>query len=115
MSVMTKRILVNLPSRVYEDLKHLAKAEYKSISGVIRESIITKLKSEFSKTEMEQQIGNAVPVNLGYHIGRCAIAMLAGKKMEFMEEVRSVVPTQQQSFPFVDSLFGDNPTLDKAW
>ena len=53
MSVMTKRILVNLPGKVYEDLKHLAKAEYKSVSGVIRESIIHKLHSEFSKSEME--------------------------------------------------------------
>jgi DNA (cytosine-5)-methyltransferase 1 len=26
-----------------------------------------------------KQIGNAVPVNLGYHIGRCLIAMLKGK------------------------------------
>lgn len=26
-----------------------------------------------------RQIGNAVPVNLGYHIGRCAIAMLEGR------------------------------------
>jgi DNA (cytosine-5)-methyltransferase 1 len=26
-----------------------------------------------------KQIGNAVPVNLGYHIGRCLIAMLEGK------------------------------------
>lgn len=54
MSTMTKRILVSLPSRVYDDLKYLAKTEYKSVSGVIRESIITKLKTEFSKAEMEQ-------------------------------------------------------------
>lgn len=26
-----------------------------------------------------KQIGNAVPVNLGYHVGRCVIAMLTGK------------------------------------
>jgi DNA (cytosine-5)-methyltransferase 1 len=26
-----------------------------------------------------KQIGNAVPVNLGYHIGRCLVAMLEGK------------------------------------
>lgn len=42
-----------------------------------------------------KQIGNAVPVNLGYHIGRCAIAMLEGKKGEFMEEVNPMV---QESF-----------------
>ncbi|NEP50932.1 MAG: DNA cytosine methyltransferase, partial [Moorea sp. SIO3C2] len=26
-----------------------------------------------------RQIGNAVPVNLAYHIGRCLIAMLQGE------------------------------------
>ena len=33
-----------------------------------------------------KQIGNAVPVNLGYHVGRCLVAMLEGKnKSETME------------------------------
>ncbi len=31
-----------------------------------------------SMSSQYKQIGNAVPVNLGYHIGRCAIAMLDG-------------------------------------
>ena len=31
-----------------------------------------------SNTSQWTQIGNAVPVNLGYHIGRCVIAMLDG-------------------------------------
>ena len=53
MSVMTKRILINLPGKLYEDLKCLAKAQYKSISGVIRESIMTTLQNEFSKSEMD--------------------------------------------------------------
>ena len=53
MHVMTRRILVNLPGKLYADLKQLAKAEYKSVSGVIRESIMDKLENEFSKTEME--------------------------------------------------------------
>ncbi len=26
-----------------------------------------------------KQIGNAVPVNVGYYIGRCIISMLSGK------------------------------------
>ena len=52
MSVMTKRILVNLPEKLYQDLSKLAKAEYKSISGIIRESILDKLGSEFSKNEI---------------------------------------------------------------
>ena len=34
-----------------------------------------------------KQIGNAVPTNLGYHIGRCVIAMLDNKPdFETMEE-----------------------------
>ena len=32
-----------------------------------------------------KQIGNAVPVNLGYHVGRCVIAMLTGKFTEDMD------------------------------
>ncbi len=53
MSVMTKRILVNLPGKMYEDLKLFAKAEYKSISAVIRESVLDKLKDQFSKSEID--------------------------------------------------------------
>ena len=53
MSIMTRRILVNLPGKIYEDLKHLAKAEYKSISGIIRESVIDRLEDKFSKSEMD--------------------------------------------------------------
>ena len=45
-----------------------------------------------------KQIGNAVPVNLGYHVGRCLIAMLNRKPdYETMEEVKlseSLTPTQ---------------------
>ena len=36
-------------------------------------------KFEGSLTSQYKQIGNAVPVNLGYHMGRCLIAMLDGK------------------------------------
>lgn len=32
-----------------------------------------------SVSSQYKQIGNAVPVNLGYHIGRCVIAMLNNK------------------------------------
>ena len=53
MSIMTKRILVNLPGEVYKNLKLLAKAEYKSVSGVIRESIIDKLEERFSKSDRD--------------------------------------------------------------
>lgn len=53
MSVMTKRILVNFPAKMYENLKSLAKEEYKSISGIIRESVLDKLEDHFSKSEMD--------------------------------------------------------------
>jgi DNA (cytosine-5)-methyltransferase 1 len=45
-----------------------------------------------------KQIGNAVPVNLGFHVGRCLIAMLEGKQdYSTMEEVSPndyLTPTQ---------------------
>lgn len=34
-----------------------------------------------------RQIGNAVPVNLGYHVGRCLVAMLSGEYDEDMEVI----------------------------
>ena len=44
-------------------------------------------------TSIYKQIGNAVPVNLAYHIGRCLIAMLDGsydkKTMEIFDETSS--------------------------
>lgn len=36
-----------------------------------------------------KQIGNAVPVNLGYHIGRCVIAMLTGQFEDDMDVIQS--------------------------
>jgi DNA (cytosine-5)-methyltransferase 1 len=43
-----------------------------------------------------KQIGNAVPVNLGYHVGRCLVAMLEGKKddktMEVAEALEGRIP-----------------------
>lgn len=34
-----------------------------------------------------KQIGNAVPVNLGYHVGRCLVAMLEGNKDDITMEI----------------------------
>jgi len=53
-----------------------------------------------SMSSQYKQIGNAVPVNLGYHIGRCAIAMLDHSFDPLtMERVEDIMPieTQQQS------------------
>ena len=44
-----------------------------------------------------KQIGNAVPVNLGYHIGDTVIKMLEG---EVEEEIMEPVSSQQQLFAF---------------
>jgi DNA (cytosine-5)-methyltransferase 1 len=43
---------------------------------------------EGSTAAQYKQIGNAVPVNLGYHIGRCAVAMLSGKYDEATMDIR---------------------------
>ncbi len=44
-----------------------------------------------SVAQQYKQIGNAVPVNLGYHIGRCVIAMLEDKPdLETMEIVQTL-------------------------
>lgn len=40
-----------------------------------------------STASQYKQIGNAVPVNLGYHMGRCIIAMLENKPEDDMVEV----------------------------
>lgn len=44
---------------------------------------------EGSTSAKYKQIGNAVPVNLGYHIGMAAIAMLSGLKIESLEEIEA--------------------------
>lgn len=53
MSIMTKRILVSLPDQIYQALKKLAKVEYKSVSGIIRESVLERLDNGFSKSETD--------------------------------------------------------------
>lgn len=59
---------------------------------------------EGSVASQYKQIGNAVPVNLGYHIGKCLIAMLDGVKkaddMEIMNEF-----DQDETFVYQVPLF----------
>lgn len=38
-----------------------------------------------------KQIGNAVPVNLGYHVGRCLVAMLEGKMDDKTMEIAEAI------------------------
>ena len=46
-----------------------------------------------SASAQYKQIGNAVPVNLGFHIGRCLIAMLSGRFDPETMELQPVVPS----------------------
>jgi len=47
-----------------------------------------------------KQIGNAVPVNLGYHIGRCVAAMLSGEVDVKTMEVVELLDAQKQGHLF---------------
>lgn len=62
-------------------------------------------KFEGSVASQYKQIGNAVPVNLGYHIGKCLIAMLDGikeaKDMEIIWESNKTLDTSIQVPLFV--------------
>ncbi len=61
-----------------------------------------------SMSSQYRQIGNAVPVNLGYHIGKCVIAMLDNKPdfemMEIGEEYIPVLPTEDDESAFFKQL-----------
>jgi len=52
MPVMDKRIIVNLPAELYEGIKRIAGKEYRSVSSLIRESIIKKIEEELTPEEM---------------------------------------------------------------
>jgi len=58
---------------------------------------------EGSVASQYKQIGNAVPVNLGYHIGRCLIAMLSGVMGEDMEIASEDI--NQDNFSYQQPLF----------
>ncbi len=49
--IMEKRVLVNLPADLYNGLKGLAKREYRSISSLIRESILDRMGESFTQDE----------------------------------------------------------------
>lgn len=58
-----------------------------------------------SQSSQYKQIGNAVPVNLGYHIGKCIAAMLDGVKeaedMDVVSQVKTETPFAYQVPLFV--------------
>jgi DNA (cytosine-5)-methyltransferase 1 len=43
-----------------------------------------------SLTNQYKQIGNAVPVNLAYHIGKCLIDILQGKSEIYSQELKQL-------------------------
>jgi DNA (cytosine-5)-methyltransferase 1 len=45
-------------------------------------------KFEGGIAQQYKQIGNAVPVNLGFHLGRAAIAMLSGENQDLFDELK---------------------------
>ena len=52
MQVMDKRIIVNLPTELYEGIKRIAEKEYRSVSSLIRESVLERIEEEFTPGEM---------------------------------------------------------------
>ena len=49
--LMGKRVLVNLPAGLYSDLRQVASRELRSISSLIRESILHRLEESLSPAE----------------------------------------------------------------
>ncbi|MFH1775949.1 MAG: ribbon-helix-helix domain-containing protein [Candidatus Omnitrophota bacterium] len=52
MGTALKRINISLPQNLYERLKIVAQKEYKSVSGVIRESVLEKVEEDFTSEEL---------------------------------------------------------------
>ena len=51
MKLTEKRVLVNLPAGLYNDLRHIASKELRSVSSLIRESILHRVEETFSPAE----------------------------------------------------------------
>ena len=51
MKLLGKRVLVNLPVGLYNDLRQVASKELRSVSSLIRESILHRLEESFSPAE----------------------------------------------------------------
>lgn len=49
--IVDKRILVGFPDEVYAQVKEAAQSHYQSISGFIRDCVISRLEDEFSVEE----------------------------------------------------------------
>ena len=75
-----------------EETRPLTVREYARI-----QTFPDKWKFSGSVSQQYKQIGNAVPVNLGYHIGNTIIQMLEG---EIEEEIEDPIYVQEQMFAF---------------
>ena len=53
MRVMDKRIIVSLPESLYREVQKIAKKNYQSASAYIRESVLGRIRDEFSSEEMD--------------------------------------------------------------
>ncbi len=51
MKLTEKRVLVNLPAGLYNDLKQIASKELRSVSSLIRESVLHRVEETFSPAE----------------------------------------------------------------
>ncbi len=49
---MDKKFLIHLPSELYETMKKVAAKRYKSVSELIRESVLEKIEEEFTPEDM---------------------------------------------------------------
>lgn len=58
-----------------------------------------------------KQIGNAVPVNLGYYMGLAAIAMISGKANDNLEAVQPLEETQTVDDVMSDTVYSQEPKL----
>ena len=52
MKIMSKRIVLSLPMALYNNAKQTAKKEYRSVSSLIRESLLEHLQDQFSPSEI---------------------------------------------------------------
>lgn len=52
MKTTLKRINISLPQKLYKQLKIVAQREYKSVSGIIRESVLEKVEEDFTAEEL---------------------------------------------------------------
>lgn len=53
MKIMDKRIVISLPQSLYQEVQKIAKKNYQSASAYIRESVLGRIRDEFSAEEMD--------------------------------------------------------------